>query len=59
MTQQNSKSIQEILQEALKEDGDFLKEILRRVLPQVMEEERDQQIGVLEMATNPVLSIPG
>jgi transposase-like protein len=47
MTQQNSKSIQEILQEALREDGDFLKEILRRVLQQVMEEERDRQVGVL------------
>lgn len=47
MTQVNSKSIQEILQEALKKDGDFLKEILRRVLQQVMEEERDRQVGVL------------
>jgi len=47
MTQVNSKSIEEILQEALKKDGDFLKEILRRVLQQVMEEERDRQVGVL------------
>jgi len=47
MTQLNSKSIQEILQEALRQDGDFLKEILRRVLQQVMEEERDRQVGVL------------
>jgi len=47
MTQSNSKSIQEILQEALYKDGDFLKEILRRVLQQVMEEERDRQVGVL------------
>jgi putative transposase len=47
MTQLNSKSIQEILQGALHEDGDFLKEILRRVLQQIMEEERDRQVGVL------------
>ena len=47
MTQLNSKSIQEILQEALRKDGDFLKEVLRRVLQQVMEEERDRQVGVL------------
>ena len=46
MTQQNNKSIQTILQEAIRKDGDFLKEILRRVLQQVMEEERDQQVGV-------------
>lgn len=47
MTQLNSKSIQEILQEALRKDGDFLKEIVRRIMQQVMEEERDQQVGVL------------
>jgi putative transposase len=47
MTQVNSNSIHTILQEALHKDGDFLKEILRRVLQQVMEEERDQQVGVL------------
>ena len=47
MTQQNSKSIQVILQEALDKDGDFLKEIVRRIIPQLMEEERDQQVGVL------------
>jgi len=48
MTQPNSKSIQAILQEALDKDGDFLKELLRRLLQQqVMEEERDQQVGVL------------
>jgi len=35
------------LQEALNKDGDFLKEIIRRILPQVVEEERDQQVGVL------------
>jgi len=47
MTQSNSKSIQAILQEALKKDGDFLKEIVRRIIQQVREEERDQQVGVL------------
>jgi putative transposase len=47
MTQLNSKSIQVILQEALDKDGDFLKEILGRILQQLMEEERDQQVGVL------------
>jgi putative transposase len=52
MTQPNSNKIQEILQEELKKDGDFLKEILRRVLQQVMEEERDQQVGVLSHERN-------
>jgi len=47
MTQQNSKSIQEILQEAINKDEDFMKEIVRRIMQQVMEEERDQQVGVL------------
>ena len=47
MTQSNNNSIQTILQEALRKDGDFLKEILRRVLQQLMEEERDRQVGVL------------
>ena len=47
MTQLNNKSIPAILQEALDEDGDFLKEIVRRIIQQVMEEERDQQVGVL------------
>jgi len=47
MTQQNNKSIQVILQEALEKDGDFLKEIVRRIIQQLMEEERDQQVGVL------------
>ncbi len=32
MTQLHSKSIQTILQEALNKDGDFLKEIVRRIL---------------------------
>ena len=46
MTQLNSKAIQTILQEALDKDKDFLKELTRRILQQLMEEERDQQVGV-------------
>lgn len=47
MTQLNNKSIKTILQKALSKDGDFLKEIVKNIMPQLMEEERDQQIGVL------------
>ena len=47
MTQLNSKSIKSILQEALSKDGDFLKEMVKSIMQQVMEEERDQQVGVL------------
>jgi len=47
MTQLNSKSIYAILQEVLEKDGDFLKEILGRILQELMEEERNQQVGVL------------
>ena len=47
MTQSNSKSIQSILQEALSKDGDFLKEVVRRIIQELMEEERNQQVGVL------------
>ena len=47
MTQSNNNSIQAILQEALKKDEDFMKEIVKRTLQQLMEEERDQQVGVL------------
>lgn len=66
MTQLNSKSIHAILQEALDKDGNFLKEIVRRIIQQLMEEERSQQVGVLshrgikskerpiETATSPV-----
>lgn len=35
------------MQEALSKDGDFLKETLRMLLQEMMEEERDTQIGVL------------
>jgi len=47
MTQLNSKSIKLILQEALDKDGDFLKEMVKNIMQQLMEEERDQQVGVL------------
>ncbi len=47
MTQLNSKSIRIIWQEALSKDGDFLKEIVKTIRPQLMEKERDQQVGVL------------
>ncbi len=47
MTQLNSKSIKSILQEALSKDGDFLKEMVKSIMQQLMEEERDQQVGVL------------
>ena len=47
MTQLNSKSIKTILQEALSKDGDFLKEMVRMLLQEIMEEERDRQVGVL------------
>jgi putative transposase len=47
MTQLNSKSIKTILQEELNKDGDFLKEMVRMLLQEIMEEERDTQVGVL------------
>ena len=47
MTQLNSKSIKTILQEALSKDRDFLKEMVRMLLQEMMEEERDTQVGVL------------
>ena len=47
MTQLNSKSIKSILQEALSKDGDFLKEMVRMLLQEMMEEERNIQVGVL------------
>ncbi|MCK4793677.1 MAG: transposase [Desulfobacteraceae bacterium] len=46
MTQLNSTSLREIFQEALKEDKDFIKELLERPLQEFMEEERDEQVGV-------------
>ena len=46
MTPLNSTSLREIFQEALKEDKDFIKELLERLLQEFMEEERNQQVGV-------------
>jgi transposase-like protein len=46
MTRLNSTSLREIFQEALKEDKDFIKELLERLLQEFMEEERDEQVGV-------------
>ena len=46
MTQLNSTSFREIFQEALKEDKDFIKELLERLLQEFIEEERDEQVGV-------------
>lgn len=48
MTQINNKSFKEILQGAIKEDGDFMKGLLRFMLQQVMEYERDNQTRVLK-----------
>ena len=46
MTQLNSTSLREIFQEALKEDKDFIKELLERLLQEFMEEERDERVGL-------------
>jgi hypothetical protein len=46
MTRLNSTSLREIFQEALKEDKDFIKELLRRLLQEFRKEERNQQVGV-------------
>jgi len=47
MTQLNTNSIMSILQEELNQDGDFLKQMVKSIIQQLMEEERDQQVGVL------------
>ena len=47
MTQLNTNSIISVLQEELNKDGDFLKEMVKIIMQQPMEEERDQQVGVL------------
>lgn len=47
MTQLNTNSIKAILQEELDKDGDFLKQMVKNIMQQLMEEERDQQVGVL------------
>ena len=47
MTQLNSNSIKAILQEELDKDGDFLKQMVKNIMQKLMEEERNQQVGVL------------
>jgi len=47
MTQLNSNSIKAILQEELNKDGDFLKQMVKNIMQQLMEEERDTQVGVI------------
>jgi len=46
MSQLNSTSLRKIFQEALKEDKNFIKELLRRLLQEFIKEERDQQVGI-------------
>ena len=46
MTQIKDKAFKEILQEAIEEDRDFTKELLKFMLQQTLEYERDKQIGV-------------
>ena len=47
MTQLNTNSIMSVLQEELNKDGDFLKEMVKIIMQQLMEEERYRQVGVL------------
>ena len=47
MTQFNTNSIMSILQEELNKDGDFLKQMVKHIIQQIMEEERDTQVGVI------------
>ena len=47
MTQLNTNSIKAILQEALSKDGDILKQMVKNIMQQLMEEERNTQVGVL------------
>lgn len=46
MTRKEDNKIKEILQEAIEEDGDFIKKLLGRLLQELLEYERDLQIGV-------------
>jgi len=46
VTQINNKEIKGILQEAIEKDGDFMKDLLSFMLQQLLEHERDMQIGV-------------
>jgi len=57
ITQLNSTSLREVFQEALKKDKDFIKELLRRLLQEFMEEERDKQVGVFYNSTTTIQSV--
>jgi len=46
VTQIDDKGFKEILQEAIEKDGDFMKDLLSFMLQQLLEHERDKQIGV-------------
>jgi len=46
VTQIDDKGFKEILQEAIEKDGDFMKDLLSVMLQQLLEHERDKQIGV-------------
>ena len=46
MTQINDKGFKGILQEAIEKDNDFMKDLLSFMLQQLLEHERDNQIGV-------------
>jgi len=58
ITQLNSTSLREVFQEALKEDKDFIKELLRRLLQEFMEEERDKQILFFNRLPGLVVDLP-
>ena len=46
MTRKEDNKIEAILQEAIEEDGDFIKKLLGRLLQKLLEYERDLKIGV-------------
>lgn len=48
MTQVNITKLKEIYQEAVEKDEDFMRELLTKVLQELLEIERDKQIGVKE-----------
>jgi transposase-like protein len=52
MTQVNNTEIKNIYQDAVKKDSDFMKKLLKYILQIVLEEERDEQIGVKEYIRN-------
>ena len=50
MTQSDGTQLRAVLQEALKKDQDFFKEVLQVTLQDFLEFERDDQIGVSKNA---------